>query len=113
MNDKATVADLERSLAARYQELAVLRQKNITARIADLEYALLERDKEITWLRDMLVNQPKGGRIAMISTVAGDENYPNVVYVLTAEGEVWEGTWRLPDHKFSWERIPDLPEEAR
>ena len=80
MNDEATVADLERSLAARDQELELLRQSHITA------------------------------RIAMITVAAGDENF---LYALTNEGQIWQGTWRLPSHKFSWERIPDLPEEAR
>ena len=113
MSLETKVADLERSLAARDQELAVMRQRNNAARIADLEQTLIERDKEIAWLRNMLVNPHMNGRIAMINAVSGNENYPDSVYVLTTEGQVWEGTWRLPGHKFSWERVPDLPEEAR
>ena len=113
MSLETKVADLERSLAARDQELAVMRQRNNAARIADLEQTLIERDKEIAWLRNMLVNPHMNRRIVMINVVSVSENYPDSVYALTTEGQVWEGTWRQPGHKFSWERVPDLPEEAR
>ena len=85
---------------------------SLETKVADLERTLVERDNEIARLRNMLVNPPINGRIAMINAVAGNENYPDSVYVLTTAGQVWEGTWRLPGHKFSWERIPDLPEGA-
>jgi len=85
---------------------------SLETKVADLERTLVERDNEIARLRNMLVNPPINGRIAMINAVAGDKNYPNSVYVMTTEGQIWEGTWRLPDYKFSWERIPDLPEGA-
>lgn len=113
MKTETKVADLERSLAAREQELAVMRQRNNAARVADLERTLTERDNEIAWMRNLFVNPPTKGRIAMINALAGHEGCPDSVYVLTAEGQVWGGTWRLPDYKFSWERVPDLPEEAR
>ena len=83
---------------------------SLETKVADLERTLVERDNEIARLRNMLVNPPINGRIAMITVAAGDENF---LYALTNEGQIWQGTWRLPSHKFSWERIPDLPEEAR
>ena len=83
---------------------------SLETKVADLERTLVERDNEIARLRNMLVNPHMNGRIVMISAVGGNENCPDSVYVLTTEGQVWEGTWRLPGYKFSWERIPDLPE---